>query len=194
MTSQLVRLFAPVLIGAWLVALAPLPLPAQGQPAPGAGGITQPMALSEAQVRGFLDAMDDFKALAGTTRPGADLSKPAAFAEGLRVSGESETIIRRHGFKDQADFQRVAFNVATAYGVVTKGGKAAVKRELDGSRAKQAQAMEKMRQQLGPEQFRAMQAQMETGMAQAATMQDVPEENVLLVGKYRDRMAALGRR
>jgi hypothetical protein len=193
MALPLVPLLTSALVGAYLLALAS-PLLAQGQPAPGVAAITQPMTLSEAQVRGFLDAMDDLKALAGTTRSGADLSKPAAFAEALRVSGESETIIRRHGFKDQTDFQRVAYNVATAYGVLRKGGKAAVQRELDASRAKQAQAMEKMRQQLSPEQFRAMQAQAEAGMAQAAAMQDVPDENVRLVGKYGDRMAMLGRR
>lgn len=45
-----------------------------------------------------------------------------------------------------------------------------------------------------PEQFQAMQTQMEAGMAQAGTLQDVPDDNVRLVGKYADRMARLGRR
>ena len=45
---------------------------------------------------------------------------------------------------------------------------------------------------LSPEQFQAMQAQVEAGMAQAAAMQDVPDDNVRLVRKYGDRMAKLG--
>lgn len=161
---------------------------------PGAAGeYTQPMTLTDAKLGGFFDAMDEFRAL-GNKTAGGDPSRPEAFARALGVSNESDAILRKHGFADLGEFQRVAYNASMAYGVLEKGGKEAVRKKLEAAKADQARAMEKMRAQLSPEQMMMISGQMEAGMAMAGKMQDVPDENLELMKKYRERMAKLGAR
>ncbi len=64
-------------------------------------------------------------------------------------------------------------------------------RTMEAARSQQAQAMEKMKQHLSPEQLKMMSAQMDAAMATGGGMQDVPDENLALMEKYRDRMTKL---
>jgi hypothetical protein len=161
---------------------------------PAGAAVNQPMTLTDAQVRGFLDAMEELRSLGLATRtgPGADPSRPELFARALQVAQTAPAVLTKHGFADAAEFQRVAYNAAMAYGVLRRGGTAGVQQDLDRASAKQAQALEKMRGRLSPEQQQALAAQMQAGMAAASAVRDVPPENVELVKQYQDRMAGLG--
>ena len=151
----------------------------------------EPMTLTDAKVGAFFAAVEEYRAL-GDKTAAADPSRPEAFARALGASKDSEGILKKHGFADVGEFQRVAYNAAMAYGVLQKGGKEAVKERLDEAKTDQARAMEKMAQQLSPEQMKMVASQMEAGLAMAGKMQDVPEENLELMKKYRERMAKLG--
>jgi hypothetical protein len=165
--------------------------------APGAA-VSQPMILTDAQVKGFLDAMDELRDLgaAARTGPAADPSRPEVFARALQLADASPSVLKKHGFADTAEFQRVAYNAAMAYGALQRGGAAGMRQDLDRARANQARAMERMQQHLTPEQQQAIAARMKAGMASASAMREVPQQNVELMKRYQDRMAALrgGRR
>jgi hypothetical protein len=182
------RIQAPALL-ALAVFLAGGVADGQSAPAGAAAPYTQPMTLTDAKLGAFFDAMDDFRAL-GSQSTG-DPSRPEAFARALGASHQSDEILHKHGFGDVGEFQRVAYNAAMAYGVLQKGGKAAVNEELEKAKADQALAIEKMREQLSPEQVKMIQGQMDAALATAGKMQDVPEENLALMKKYGDRMAKL---
>jgi len=170
-------------------------VPAANSPA-GNPEITKPLVLTEAQVKGFLDAIDALRLTGSDTskRLGADPSKPAAFAAGMQLTAETQAILKSNGFADVTEFQRVGYNAALAYGVLKEGGKEAVAKKMAKAKAEQAKAMEQMRQQLGDEQAKVLSAQMGAGFAMAESLQDVPEENVALVTKYADRMANLSKK
>src|SRR5262245_35152811 len=160
----------------------------------GAAAVNKPMVLTDSQVQSFFAAADDLQGLGGEasafskTNP----SQPMAYAKGMQFSSEALAILNKHGFKDGADFQRVAYNAAMAYGVVEQGGKEALNKELDAGAQQQQEAMEQMRKHLSPEQMKMMQGQMGAGMAMAGSMRDVPDQNVELMTKYRAQMEALG--
>jgi hypothetical protein len=158
--------------------------------------IAKPMVLTDAQVNGFLGAVEDFDAMEKKSgdRPKRDPSTPADFTRNLADSAEAQAILTKHGFSDPLEFQRVAYNAAMAYGVLEQGGKKVVQQKLSDAKSKQAKAMEQMKQHLSPEQLKAMQGQMNAGMAIADSMGDVPDENLTLMEKYRDRMAKLSKK
>jgi hypothetical protein len=154
----------------------------------------QPMPLTDAQLQGFFDAVDELKKLGEleSVKPGARKGEAQAFAQGLRVSGASQAVLKANGFADVAQFQRVGYNAALAYGVLEQGGKEAVAAKMAKAKAQQAQALDKLRQHMSPEQIQAMAGQMQGAMAMAESIQDVPPQNVELMKKYADRMEALG--
>lgn len=157
--------------------------------------ITQPMALTDAKVEGFFAAMKDLEALGADANAnvGADPSRPQAFAQGLQVSSEGMAILQKHGFEDVTEFQRVGFNAAMAHSVLEQGGKAAVDAKLKKADADQAKALEKLKQQVSPEQYEMMKGHIGGAMNTAKIMQDVPEGNVELMTKYSEQMADLGK-
>jgi hypothetical protein len=195
-------------LGSWLavasVAIGQAPPPVAGgrtlpgmQGVPGATAVdpavTKPMTLTEAQLNSFFAAMDDFDALSKQTAKSskADPSKPAEFAGALATSAEAQEILRKHGFSDPVEFQRIAYNAAMAYGVLEQGGKQALQEKLNRAKAQHEKAMQQMKQHLSPEQLEAMQGHMSAGMAMVGSMSEVPEENLVLMEKYRDRMEKL---
>jgi hypothetical protein len=156
------------------------------------GAIAQPMLLTDAQVRGFLDAVDELRQMGGVTAaPRADPGRPEAFARAFRLAETAEPVLQKHGFADVTQFQQVAYNVAMAYGVLRQGGSAAVGRKMDRAQAEQERAMERMRERMGPEQAKVMEERMKAGMATARGLREVPEPNLELVAKYQDRIAKL---
>lgn len=167
------------------------PAVGQGHP-PMTSPIAQPLALNEGQVTGFLSAVEELKTLSAKQGwKDADPSKPMAMAGALNASSETIAILQKHGFKDQGDFQRVAYNAATAYAIVKDGGKAAVQKKYDEAKAEQDKAMEQMRAKLSPEQAAAIAAQLQSAMKMAPNPKDVPDGNIELMTKYQDRMAKL---
>lgn len=178
-----------------LLSLAPWPAAGQAPVPSGAdAAVAQPMPLTDAQVKGFLDATDELRKLgdAVESRLGADPSRPAAFAEAIRTNSNAMEILQRHGFDDPVQFSRVGWNSAMAYSVLEQGGPEALEKKMAASRAKQAQALAQMRQHMPPEQVAALEAQMTQGVAMAERLQDVPPGNVEVVARYRDRIAKLG--
>ncbi len=162
---------------------------------PAGDAFMRPMTLTDAKLRAFFDAVDELGALASDAAAGSVApTRPEAFAQALHVSGASTAILEKHGFQDATEFQRVGYNAALAYGVLKDGGKEAVAKKMAAAEAQQAAAMAKMREQLPPEQAAMIEAQAKAGMAMARGMRDVPDENLELMKKYRDRMARLGAR
>lgn len=176
------------------LALTLLPLAASGQTAaaPPGAAVTAPMVLTTQQLTRFFDAADALRKL-GTAAdaPRYDQTNPQAFAKGLQLSAQAQEILTTHGFADPAAFQRVGFNAAMAYSVLQRGGQAKVDADLEHARAAQARAMAEIGKHLSPEQVKAMGAQAQQGMAQVATMQRVPPENVELMKAFAPRMQAL---
>jgi hypothetical protein len=167
----------------------------QGMPAAtGTADYTQPMVLSEAQVQGFVAAMKDFQVLDAKSSSWRMSGKPTSFVQGMQFSAETKAILARHGFTDEEQFKRVAYNTAMAHGVLKQGGKDKVKKDLDRAAQQQAKAMEQLKQHLSPEQLKAMQGQAAAGMAMAGSMNDVPEENLTLVKKYDAEIDALSKK
>lgn len=153
----------------------------------------QPLTLSEAQVTGFLAAVEELKASSDKKAAwkGADPSKPMAMAGAVQTSSETTAIMQKHGFKDIADFQSVAYNASMAYAVLKEGGKEAMQKKYDKAKAEQDKALAQMRSRLSPEQAAAITAQMESAMRMAPNPKDVPDSNIELMTKYQDRMAKL---
>lgn len=184
---MLLRLLSLVLVAAAFAQ-------ADAPPARPSSAVTQTMTLSDAQVQSFLDALDELRALGDASAGRADASRPAAFAEALHVSGASRAILDKHGFADVTQFQRVAYNASMAYGVLKRGGKQAVRGDLDEASAQQEVALEKMKQHMSPDQIALLRNQMAGALKTAETTQDVPEQNLEAVRRHRDRFAALGKR
>jgi hypothetical protein len=157
--------------------------------------VTQPMTLTDAQVQGFFAAANELKALGeeAGANGGADASNPEAFARSLRVSNQGMAILQKHGFKDPAEFQRVGYNAAMAYGIVEQGGKQAMDAKLREAETEQAKAMEEMQRQMSPQQFEMMKGHLGAAMGMAKSMQDVPESNIELMKKYGDQMENLSK-
>ncbi len=183
-------LLAVVLVSMLSVAVAATAL-AQAE-ASRSATVVRPMTLTDAQVRGFFDAMDELHPATAGTHVDVNPSRPEAFAQALQVSGESEAVLRKHGFASTADFQQVAYNAAMAYGVVEQGGTAAARKGVDRTAAEQAAALEKMKEHMTPQQIEVLKAQVAAAMARGGSLGDVPEGNVELMTKYRDRMKRLG--
>ncbi len=153
-------------------------------------GMIKPTVLTEQQLTGFFAAVDELKQTGQAGAP-AQPGQAEAFARALQVSGASTAILEKNGFSSVEDFQRVAYNAALAYGVLKEGGTEAVARKMAQSKAQQAQALDKMRQHMSEQQVQALAAQMNSAMGLAASLQDVPPQNVTLIEKYADRMRAL---
>jgi hypothetical protein len=181
----------------------PMPQGMQGHPgttAPGAGAAArafmQPMDLTDDKLKGFLDAMDELKTLGdkASALSATNPTRPQAFAGGMHFSTASTDIIKKHGFTDPAEFQRVAYNAALAYNVLQSGGKEAMKKKMDEADAKRAEAIEKLRQHLTPEQLEMLKTQINSGLAVGRSMANVSDQNLELVKKYGTRMDALSKR
>lgn len=162
----------------------------QGAPAGSPPSYTQPMVLSDAQVQGFLGAMKDLQALEG--RSSWTMSgKAGRVVQGMQFNAEARSILEKHGFADEEQFRRVAYNTAMAHGVIEQGGKEKLKKDLDQSARQQAAAMESLKGHMSPEQLKALQGHAAASMAMVGTMTDVPEENLALVKKYGPEIDAL---
>jgi hypothetical protein len=165
-------------------------------PAAAAAAFSTPMPLTEARLNAFFDAMDELRTSGAGAAAGAqNPTRPQAFAEALRVSGNAQEILTKNGFKDVPDFQRVAYNAAMAYAVLKEGGKEAVAKKFAKVKRDQAVAMDKLRQHLSADQIKTMTAQLDAAMAMAEAVQDVPPENLELMKtkKYQERMAQLSK-
>lgn len=152
--------------------------------------------LTDAQVQGFIGAMEDFDALSkkeGGKRK-INPSDPADVARAAGNTAEAKAILDKHGFSDLTSFQTVAYNAAMAYSVLQQGGKEVVTQKLDEAKVQQEKAMKQMQQHLSPEQLKAIQGHIGAGMAIADNMRDVPDENLVLMEKYRPQMEKLANR
>lgn len=156
--------------------------------------VQQTMELTDAQVKGFFDASDALRAAGNAAAAGNDATSgsPAQIAKGLALNEQSLAIIKKYGFKDATEFQQVGYNAAIAYGVLQQGGKEAVKAKLDKAEAQQKATMEKLRAQVGEEQFKLFQKHASQALSTARTMQDVPDGNIVIMKKYEERMKNLG--
>jgi hypothetical protein len=147
-------------------------------------------------MQGFFAALDEFKASGadaaaqGVRNP----SHPAAFAAGLQAAAESTPILQKHGFKDATDFQRVGYNAAMAYTILQQGGKDAMAEKVKKAEAEQAKVLEKLKGQVSAEQYASLEQQLNTAMGAARSTKDVPDSNIELVKKYRERMENLGKK
>lgn len=165
----------------------------QGHPMP-VSPVMKPMTLTAAQVDGFFAAVGELRAFGDkkSAWKGADPSKPMAMAQALQVSDETTAILSKHGFANHTEFQRVAYNASMAYAVLKEGGKETMRKKLDASKAEQERAMAKLKDRLTPEQLAMLSGKLNDALQALSIMQDVPDQNVVLMKKYRDRMAKLG--
>lgn len=175
-------------------AQAPTPATAPpGYDAAAMKAVMQPMELTETQVQGLIAAMKAFRELGDEaenlqTGEGTD---PAAFVTAMQFSERARDILRKNGFKDPTEFQKVTYNTFMALGVLQRGGTEAIKQEMAAAKAEQAAALEQIRQHLPPEQAKLLEEQAGIGMAVAESAQNVPERNLSLVKQYREQIEGL---
>jgi hypothetical protein len=153
---------------------------------------TKPMPLTDEKVKGFLDAVDEIKALG----PEGQKFSPTnpSLVKTMQFSDKTTAIIKKHGFADAIDFQHVAYNAASAYYVVKNGGREAIKKKLAASDVKRTEAMEKLKTHLTPEQLKMLETQMGAGTAAMHALAEQPDANLELIKKYSARMEALGKK
>ena len=151
--------------------------------------VEQELDLTDAQVKAFLAATDELRKAGEYT--GKSPANPKSFALGLPASQEALAIVKKNGFKDISEFQRVGYNAAMAYNVARRGGKDAVKANIGKSEAQQKATLDKIRPQVKPEEFELLESQAAKSLQATKAMQDVPDRNVELMKKYGDRMAKL---
>lgn len=163
---------------------------APGAP-PQVARMMQSMTLTEAKMDAFLSAVEELQSASKSWKAG-DPAKPQIFAQGIGASTEALSILKKHGFADLVGFQQVGYNAAMALGVLRNGGKAVMQKKVAEARSRQAQVMQQMRQKMNPEQMKMLQGYMGTGTAMMNTMREMPDENLDVVEKYRDRMERLG--
>jgi hypothetical protein len=112
----------------------------------------------------------------------------------MEFSGKTTAIIKKHGFADTAEFQNVAYNASAAYYVVKNGGKEGVKKKLAENDAKRAEAMEKLKSHLTPEQLKMLETQIGAGTAAMQALTEQPDANLELIKKYSARMDELAKK
>ncbi len=154
--------------------------------------VQEKMDLTDAQVKGFFDAADELRAAGASAAGSKQAGSPTQFAKAFATSEEAVAIIKKHGFKDTTEFQRVGFNAAMAYGVLKQGGKEAANARIEKAQARQKETLDRLKAQLKPEQYKLLEAQISSSLKTAKSMQDVPEGNVEVMKKYQDRMENLG--
>lgn len=150
--------------------------------------VTQPMTLTDEQVKNFFDAADELRAKNKEAKSAGDGGNAAATTKGAQLSDENLAIITKHGFKDATEFQRVGYNVGMARSVLQQGGKEGVKRRLDKAQAEQAKTVDKMRGQLTPDQLKLLEGQGKVAISRGRALETIPDANLEIVEKYQDRM------
>lgn len=150
------------------------------------------IVLNEQQVQGFLGAMTDLRALGDES---ANWNVPdsgvQSYVAGMKFSADAKSILSKHGFTNEEQFQQVAYNTVMAHGVLKQGGKDKVRKNLDKAASQQAAAMEQLKQHMSPEQLKTIQGHAAAGMAIAGQISDVPDQNLELVKKYSSQIDAL---
>jgi hypothetical protein len=176
--------------------------PAVQQPAaPGSGaGLDpatrknmEPIPLSESQVKGFFDAADELSSMGKKWEEASQAGAASAqdLAAATEVGNTMLEIVRKHGFKDAGDFQRVAYNVAMAYAVLEQGGAEAVQKRFEEAKVEREKAMAQLRERMPPDQVQMLEKQLSQMEEMAGMMKDVPPANVELMRKYESRMKKL---
>jgi hypothetical protein len=190
--------FGSVALTAWSLTLMPFApaVMAQATPAAPAAPAVPTVAslpalkkLSEDELTRLLAAVKELRAL-DAQEPWSKVRSGTAgnFSKGPVVSAAVGEILRKNGFKDEAEFRSVGYNAALAYSVVKEGGKEGVAKRLKSADEQQARAMEQIAKKLPPDQVEKLKAQLASTMATQRALRDVPDDNVTLVGKYRSQM------
>ncbi|HYD48971.1 MAG TPA: hypothetical protein VEB21_11515 [Terriglobales bacterium] len=191
------RLLACVLLLVATAATAQIRVPIPARPDPNAGldpKVIEPITLTEPKLKSFFDAYNQIQAKNKTALAATDPGNPAAFARGLKFSGDTEKILLKNGFKTLTEFQQVGYNAAMAYSILKEGGKEAVQRRINDSKDRQAQELDKMKSHLTPEQLKALEGQLNASLGVMANVEKVPEGNIELIKKHEAKMAKLGQK
>jgi hypothetical protein len=153
---------------------------------------TKPIPLTEEKVKGFLGAMEELKAL-GEEGKKFSATNPS-LVKTMQFDDKTKGIIKKHGFAGVAEFQQVAFNASAAYYVVKNGGKEGIKKKLAENDVKRAEAIEKLKAHLTPDQLKMLETQIGAGTATMHALADQPDANLELIKKYSDQMEAVGKK
>ncbi len=134
-------------------------------------------ALTEAQVRGTVAALQELEAAFGRNpeRGGAQSGLPP-LATGQADAEEARSILRRHGFASIEAWTEISRRVVNAYMAVKFAD------EQPDAAAEMARARAEIEaSDLGPEQKRQMLATLEQSLAAMRSMADAPPEDVVTV-------------
>jgi hypothetical protein len=148
--------------------------------------------LTDEKVKGYLGAVEELKSL-GPEGQTLSAMNPS-MVKAMEFSGKTTAIIKKHGFADAAEFQNVAYNTSAAYYVVKNGGKEGVKKKLAENDAKRAEAMEKLKAHLTPQQLKMLETQIGAGTAAMQALTEQPDANLELIKKYSARMDELAKK
>lgn len=150
----------------------------EAQQIPTLDALPEPVKLTEKTVKNFIAAAKELSKM-GDEITLSD-SDARDFWKGLSLSKEANEVLDDHGFKP-VEFQRVGFSIGLAM--------AAEEMAQNSEEIEEAKKnLEAMKGKLPEAQYNAMKKQMLGAMEM---FEDVPEENVELVKKYKDEFDAL---
>jgi len=159
----------------------------QKQYAGQAGAMQMPQAVSlkESDIKNFLDVLPALKEF-GLANEVVN-ANPENVAEIMSLNQKAIDVLDDFGFNPQT-FQQVSYSIGLALaGLQTKGRES----EIDAATQQREQMLAQMEGQLTEEQMNMMRNQLNTAMGMVEQMQEQPEGNLALVGKYHDQIMSL---
>lgn len=151
----------------------------------GAAQLPKAVSLSEGDIKNFLGVLPALKEF-GLANEIVN-ANPQNVAEIMSLNEKAMSVLGDFGFNPQS-FQQVSYSIGLALaGLQTKGRES----EIDAATKQREQMLSQMEGQLTEEQMNMMRNQLNTAMGMVEQMQEQPEGNLALVGKYQDQIMSL---
>jgi hypothetical protein len=150
-----------------------------GAAAASVASMTEPMELSEKDIEQFLTVLEELKSLGERYGDDGDLNNVGA---AIMANHTAHAIVRKHGFADLIQFQRVAYNIQAAMAANAMA-------ETGGDMAPDRKQLETMKAQLPKEQYDMLVKAQEQMSSMVAGQ---PAGNRELVARYADRIETAG--
>jgi uncharacterized protein with von Willebrand factor type A (vWA) domain len=151
----------------------------------GATQLPEAVSLKESDITNFLGVLPALKEF-GIANEVVN-ANPESVAEIMSLNQKAMDVLDDFGFNPQS-FQQVSYSIGLALaGLQTKGRET----EIDAVTQQREQMLAQMEGQLTEEQMNMMRNQLNTAMGMVEQMQQQPEGNLALVGKYQDQLMSL---
>lgn len=146
---------------------------------PAAPAMPKIVELEEADITGFINTMTELKALGLQFDRTSPEQGPARTMAAIEANDKALRVVRNNGFTVER-LSQVAYSVALGL-----AGLEIDADDLSRAKAESARGIEQMRGQMSPEQFAAIQSQLNRSMNMVDDVENQPKGNLELVAKHR---------